>query len=60
VIFTAPRTLEIREVTVADPAPNEVQVRCLANGICMLEVSVYLGHEPWFPFPAGHEGVLLT
>ena len=57
VYFTAPRTLEVREVEVLDPAPNEVQVRCVANGICMAEVSTYSGAEPHYPARAGHEGV---
>jgi threonine dehydrogenase-like Zn-dependent dehydrogenase len=57
VYFTAPHTLEVREVEVPDPAAGEVQVRCVANGICMMEVSRYSGVEPRYPAPAGHEGV---
>jgi len=58
IIFTAPRTAEIREVTVEDPGPGEVQVRTLANGICMMEVSLFTGAEPTeFPRRVGHEGV---
>ena len=57
VYFTAPHKLEWREMDVPDPAPGEVQVKCVANGICMLEVSIYLGKESWYPSPAGHEGV---
>ena len=55
--IVAPQEVEIREIDVADPGPREVQVRCLANGICMLEVSVYKGTERWYPFLAGHEGI---
>jgi len=48
---------EIREVEVPDPAPGEVQIRCLANGVCMLEVSIFKGVEPGPPCQAGHEGI---
>jgi threonine dehydrogenase-like Zn-dependent dehydrogenase len=57
VFITAPRTTEIREVEVPDPEPDQVQVRCVANGICMAEVSVFTGTEPHYPATAGHEGV---
>jgi threonine dehydrogenase-like Zn-dependent dehydrogenase len=58
IIFTAPRGSEIREITVADPGPGEVQVRTLANGICMMEVSLFTGAEPTeFPRRVGHEGI---
>ena len=57
VFFTAPHTLEIREADVPDPAPHEVQVRTVANGICMAEVSIFSGAEPRYPATAGHEGV---
>jgi threonine dehydrogenase-like Zn-dependent dehydrogenase len=54
------RTMEIREEPLADPSDDEIQVACLANGICMWEVSLFLDLEPEkFPLPwrAGHEGV---
>lgn len=58
IIFTAPRTAEVREVTVEDPGPGEVQVRTLSNGICMMEVSFFTGAEPTeFPRRVGHEGI---
>lgn len=58
IIFTAPRTAEIREIAIEDPGPGEVQVRTLANGICMMEVSLFTGAEPTeFPRRVGHEGV---
>ncbi len=55
--ITAPHTMEIREVEIPDPGPEEVQVRCVANGICMAEVSKFSGAEPGYPSRAGHEGV---
>ena len=57
VYFTAPHTLEIREVEVPDPGPAEVQARCVANGICMAEVTRFSGLEPGYPTRVGHEGV---
>ncbi len=57
VYFTAPHSLEIREMEVPDPAPHEVQIRSVANGICMAEVSTFSGTEPNYPATAGHEGV---
>ena len=53
----APHTMEINEVEIPDPEPDEVQVRCVANGICMAEVSTFTGAEPHYPSGAGHEGV---
>ena len=57
VYITAPGKLEIREDNLPDPGPDQIQVKCAANGICMFEVSVFLGKEPWYPTAAGHEGV---
>ena len=56
-----PRKIELREVDVPDPGPGEVQIRTVANGICMLEVSHYIGAEKApEPFAAGHEGIGLV
>lgn len=58
VVFTAPGKAELREMPVEDPGPDEVQVRTLANGICMFEVSLFTGAEPTeFPRSVGHEGI---
>jgi len=58
--FTKPRHAEIRDIEVPDPGPDEVQVRCVANGICMGEVALFNDEETdrW-PLPriVGHEGV---
>lgn len=49
---------EVGEIEIPDPAPAEVQVRCVANGICMLETSVFSGAESLSTLPLpGHEGV---
>jgi threonine dehydrogenase-like Zn-dependent dehydrogenase len=56
--LTAPRRIEVRESDLPDPARDEVQVACRANGICMAEVSIYSGAERGFyPHAAGHEGI---
>ncbi len=58
--FTEPHRAEVREIQVPDPGPDEVTVRCVANGICMGEVSLFRDVETdrW-PLPriVGHEGV---
>jgi len=58
VYFNGPGKCEIREVDVPDPRPGQVQVRCVANGICMMEVAFFTGQETQpDPIAAGHEGV---
>lgn len=58
IVFTDIRRSEIRPIQLADPGPEEVQVRTLANGICMWEVSLFTGVEPSaFPRAVGHEGI---
>jgi threonine dehydrogenase-like Zn-dependent dehydrogenase len=58
IIFTGLRQAQIRPIVVDDPEPDEVQVRTLANGICMFEVSLFTGAEPTgFPREVGHEGI---
>jgi len=43
VYIVEPGRVEVREMEVPDPQPGEVQVRCIANGICMAEVSLFRG-----------------
>lgn len=57
VVFDGPGKVQLRDFDLGDPGPNEVQVRCLANGICMYEVSIFRGTEPAPIWPAGHEGI---
>ncbi len=58
VYFTGPREVQIRQIEVPDPEPGQVQIRVLANGICMMEVVQYAGIEPMdYPGHAGHEGI---
>jgi threonine dehydrogenase-like Zn-dependent dehydrogenase len=58
IFFVEPWKAEIREIEIPDPADDEVQVKCLANGICLAEVSVYSGVEKRdLPRIPGHEGI---
>src|SRR5689334_1864873 len=58
VFFTKPGNAELHDVVIPDPGPDQVQVRTLANGICMAEVSLFTGAEPSsFPRTVGHEGI---
>lgn len=56
--FGAP--LEIHEVEVADPGPDEVRVRILAAGVCGSDSKVQAGRNPLYPktpVVLGHESV---
>ncbi|MEX0654459.1 MAG: zinc-binding dehydrogenase [Phycisphaeraceae bacterium] len=48
--------IELIEVDVADPGPDEVQVQALACGVCAWDVHVYAHGFEWDVMP-GHEGV---
>ena len=56
--FGAP--LEIREVPVPEPGPNQVLVRMEASGLCHTDIHAARGDwpvKPSLPFTPGHEGV---
>jgi len=56
VFLTGPGKCEIRELDCPDPCPGQVQVRCIANGICMGEVCLFTGQEHSnYPRRLGHE-----
>jgi D-arabinose 1-dehydrogenase-like Zn-dependent alcohol dehydrogenase len=56
--MVAPGRVELRAIDVPDPSPGEIQVRCVANGICMGEVSLFMSAEPLrAPLIVGHEGI---
>ena len=61
VYIVEPGKVELRDLVVPDPRPDEVQVRCLANGICMGEVAKFRGTE-WSGRSQllGHEGIGLV
>lgn len=49
--------LQIREITLFDPEPDQVVVRLVASGICHSDLSVIRGTFPFFfPTVLGHEG----
>lgn len=57
-VATAPETpLDIRELQLDDPQPDEVQVRIVASGVCHTDAIV---RDQWYPTPLpavlGHEG----
>ena len=49
--------LEIADVDLAEPAPNQVRVRIAASGVCHSDLSIQNGSMP-YPVPCvlGHEG----
>ncbi len=44
-VYTAPRTLEMREVEEPSPGPGEVRVRVGMTGICGSDMHGFLGHS---------------
>ena len=49
--------LEMREIVLFEPAPNQVVVRIVASGVCHSDLSVIRGTFPFmFPTVLGHEG----
>ena len=58
VYIVEPGKVECREMRVPDPRPDEVQVQCIANGICMGDVSLFRGVEGrGATVLVGHEGI---
>jgi len=59
VFFLGNRKLELREIEVPDPEDDEIQVKTVVNGICMMEVWQYNLKDPnWKDaLLPGHEGV---
>jgi 2-desacetyl-2-hydroxyethyl bacteriochlorophyllide A dehydrogenase len=56
-ILTAPERMEIREVPVPEPGPEECLIRVTATGLCGSDVHIYAGHHPTaiLPLVQGHE-----
>lgn len=57
-VATAPESdLEIREIEVDDPRPDEIRVRTVATGVCHTDAII---RDQWYPVPMpvvlGHEG----
>ncbi len=59
-VLTRPGTLELMEVPVPDPGPNQVRIQLEGCGVCGSNLPPYEG-RPWFQYPfapgaPGHEG----
>lgn len=59
-VIVAPGRVEIREIELPDPRPNEVRVRLEGCGVCASNLELWAG-QPWFEYPfragaPGHEG----
>ena len=57
-VAVAPKTdLEIREVDIDDPRPDELRVKIVASGVCHTDAII---RDQWYPVPLpvvlGHEG----
>ena len=55
ILFEVGRKLEVHEVDVQDPGPDEVRIRMVAGGVCHSDLHVMTGHlsapcagpQPW-------------
>ncbi|RKP58350.1 galactitol-1-phosphate 5-dehydrogenase [Cohnella endophytica] len=56
-VYEGPRTMNIRQVPIPEPGPNEVLIRVEHAGICGSELGGYLGHNSLRkpPLIMGHE-----
>ena len=58
IAYVSPKKIDVREVSVADPGEEQVQVRKVACGICAWDLSTYkTGPDNPYAAPAGHEGL---
>ena len=58
--LTAPRQVEIDEISLPNPGPTQVRVRVAGCGVCGSNLALWQG-RPWFDYPlqpgaSGHEG----
>jgi len=59
-IVAAPQTIEIADVPLPEPGPNQVRLKLEGCGLCASNIPVWQGRE-WFSYPIaagnpGHEG----
>ena len=58
IAYVAPKKVDVREVSVNDPADDQIQVRKIACGICAWDLSTYkYGPDNPYAAPPGHEGL---
>src|SRR5215468_8398435 len=59
-VYTAPKTIEVREYPVPDPAPGEIILRIKQAGLCGSDLHIWrgeLGEAAPGGWPLGHEGL---
>jgi L-iditol 2-dehydrogenase len=54
-VITGPRVLEIKELPIPEPRPDQVLVKVHSCAICTWEQRMYSGEEPTYPMAGGHE-----
>jgi len=54
-VLTSEKTIEIRDLELKNPGPNQVLIKVEACAICTLEQRVYAGSMKNYPFAGGHE-----
>lgn len=47
-----PRRVEVEDVAIPDPEPNQVRFRVMGCGVCASNLGPWLGH-PWMQYPLG-------
>jgi threonine dehydrogenase-like Zn-dependent dehydrogenase len=59
IAYVAPKKVEVREVKVDDPAPEQIQIKKVACGICAWDLSTFKIGPQDNPYaaPPGHEGL---
>jgi len=58
IAYVAPQKVDVREVAVADPAADQLQVKKIACGICAWDLSTFkYGPDNPYAAPPGHEGL---
>lgn len=59
-VIAAPRQVEVREIPLPQPGPDQVRIRMQGCGVCASNIPVWQGRD-WFNYPQepgspGHEG----
>src|SRR5574337_533741 len=58
-LLTGVSHLEMQDLVVPEPGPDEVRIQLRRAGICGSDLHIYAGHYPGIPHPltTGHEGL---
>jgi threonine dehydrogenase-like Zn-dependent dehydrogenase len=54
-VFLGPRQLEIQEIPIPEPGPDQTLVEVQACALCTWEQRLYTGEDPHYPMAGGHE-----